>query len=120
MIEAIAQLHATLGIALFGLLSVLTLVAIGVVVGGRGAEALALARRVALGLVAAQAAIGLAVAVRGRGPAEGIHWLYGVAIILALLAPSSLEPSSERGRTAVLVGSTLLAAVFAWRLWGSG
>ena len=120
MIEAIAQLHATLGIVLLALLVLLAAaVAVGVLTDRRP-DADGRLRRVALGVVVAQVALGLTLALRGRAPAEGIHWLYGGAIVLALLAPSAIDPATRRGRDALLVGGTILAAVFAWRLWGSG
>jgi hypothetical protein len=120
MSAAVAQLHGALGIVLFVLLTVAAVVTLVSLVRRRDAPFLPTARRILLGLVVAQAAIGLALAARGAAPAEGIHWLYGVAVIVVLLAPSSLEPASAGARRAVLVAGTLLAAVFAWRLWGSG
>lgn len=120
MTEAIAQLHAVLGIVLLAALVLLAAaVAIGVLTGRR-TDATGPLRRIALGAVVAQAALGLTLAVRGGAPAEWIHWLYGGAIVLALLVPSAVEPATRHGRDALVVGSTVLAAIFAWRLWGSG
>ena len=120
MNDAAAQLHALLGVAALVLLVGLVLGAAAVVLTGRGRAAFDGARRIALGLVVAQAAIGLALALRGREPAEGIHWVYGGAVVLALLAPSSVEPASMIARRWLIVGSSVLAAIFSWRLWGSG
>ena len=72
-------------------------------------------------LVVADAAIGLALAVRGGSPAEGIHWLYGVAIVLALLGPGALRPElSAQTRSGALAVGALLATALAWRLGASG
>jgi hypothetical protein len=120
VIEAIANLHAALGIALLAMLAALAGAAAFSALSGRSWAALRTIRRVALGIVAGQVGLGLALALRGDGPAEAIHWIYGGGIVLALLAPSIVEPATRRGREAVLVVGTLLAAVFAWRLWGSG
>ena len=120
MIEAIARLHAALGIALLALLVLLAASVALAVLTGRSTDRVGGVRRLVLGVIVAQVAIGLTLALRGDGPAEGLHWLYGGAIVLALLAPSAVEPPTRRGRDALLVAGTLLAAIFAWRLWGSG
>lgn len=120
MIEAIARLHAVLGIALLALLVLLAVTVAVAVLTGRSTDRIGGLRRLVLGAIVAQVAVGLAVALRGEGPAEGLHWLYGGAIVLALLAPSAVEPTTRRGRDALLVAGTVLAAIFAWRLWGSG
>jgi hypothetical protein len=120
MTEAAAQLHGVLGLVALVVTGGLAIGAGAAVLVDRGRAAVDLLRRIGLGLVVAQAALGLALTLRGGQPAEGIHWLYGGAIVLVLLAPSSLEPASLAARRGLLVGSALLATVFAWRLWGSG
>ena len=88
-------------------------------VAGRPPGALDTVRKVVLGVVAAQAAIGLAIAFRGAAPAEWIHWLYGPAIVVALLVPGglALPPARQSG---ALCLAALFAALLAWRLWASG
>lgn len=115
------QLHALVGPIL--LLGTLGLAVAAAVAASRNAlpPALDVVRRALLGLVVAEAAIGLALAVRGNAPAEGIHWLYGVAIVAALLVPGMLRPElpSARRSAAVAVGAGF-AAIMAWRLGASG
>ena len=68
-----------------------------------------------------QAAIGLLVVVSGRGPAEEIHWLYGVVILgVPVLAGSFVEEAPPRQRAAVFALAGLLVAVLAWRLAATG
>ena len=120
--EAVDRLHTLRGIALLGLLLVPGLV-IGALalVDRRLPAAFEPMRRVALALLVIEAALGLVLAFRGMAPAETIHWLYGGLILLVLLLPGSVAPAAtQRVRTGIVAGSWLLAAVLAWRLWGSG
>ncbi|MDQ4036005.1 MAG: hypothetical protein M3153_08750 [Chloroflexota bacterium] len=115
------ELHAAVGPPLMVLLAVLSAVAAVIALRGHPPTALELPRRVLLVALVAQAAIGLAIAVRGGGPAEGIHWLYGVAIILVLLAAGALRPElSPQQRSGALALGALLATALAWRLGASG
>lgn len=118
--EAVTWLHGMAGLVLWGALAglaALALLALRVPVAGRWADT---ARRLLLGLLVAQVAIGLVIALRGGAPAETIHWLYGAAVILVLLAPGALAESMAPRRAAFAAGAAVLGAVFAWRLWGSG
>lgn len=115
------DLHALIGPALLLLLVGLAAVATVCAVRGSSPDWLDLARRAALAALVAQAAIGLALAVRGDAPREWLHWVYGVAVTVALLVPGMLRPELPEGRraTAMAVGAAL-AAVFAWRLGATG
>ena len=87
----------------------------------RESRVLEWARRVALGVLVAEAAVGLALAVRGAAPDEWIHWVYGVAIVAVLLLPGGLRPElPARARSGAVALSSAIAAAIAWRLWASG
>jgi hypothetical protein len=118
---SMTELHGVLGPAIMVLLAVLAAVAAILAVRGHPPTALEVPRRVLLGAIVAQAAIGLALAARGGRPAEGIHWLYGVAIVVALLGPGALRPElSPQKRSGALAVAALLATALAWRLGASG
>lgn len=114
-------IHAAAAPALIACLAILAIVSGACVAAGRGHGAVEWARRGLLAVVAAQAAVGLALAHRGGMPAEWIHWLYGPAIIATLLLPGALRDDLpvER-RTGAVAVSSVLAALLAWRLWASG
>ena len=115
------SLHAVTGPVLLIALLALAAVAAACAIAGRLPRALDLARQVLLAIVVAQAAIGLALAVRGAAPAEWIHWIYGGVIVAALLVPGSLHTDlPEARRAAVLAGGAGLAVIMAWRLGASG
>lgn len=121
--DAVSRLHALPGTLLVATLALLALWAGTLAVLDRAAPAaLELARRILLAIVVATAALGLVLAVRGRAPDEGIHWIYGGLIVVALLLPRLLphERLTPRLETASLAAGAALAAIFAWRLWGSG
>jgi hypothetical protein len=114
-------LHAAAGPALLIALVAFAAAAAAGAVTGRVPRPLERVRQVLLGVVVAQAAIGLALALRGTAPAEWIHWLYGGLIVLALLAPGMLaDDVPVARRAAVLTGGAVLAVVMAWRLGASG
>ncbi len=115
------DLHALIGPALLLVLIGLAAVATVAALRGSAPASLDTLRRVVLGAVVAQAAIGLALAVRGNEPREWLHWVYGVAIGGALLAPGMLRPElpEQRRATAMAVGAAL-AVVLAWRLSATG
>ena len=120
-IASVTQLHAVIGPIVLALVALLALGAAVLAARGRSPESVEWVRRVILGIVVGEAAIGLALAVRGSGPSEAIHWLYGGVIVLALLVPGALRadlPAAQRS-SALAVGASL-AAVIAWRLGASG
>ena len=118
---SVTELHGVIGSAIMVLLAVLAAVAAILAFRGQPPTLLELPRRAALAIIVADAAIGLALAVRGGSPAEGIHWLYGVAIVLALLGPGALRPElSAQKRSGALAVGALLATALAWRLGASG
>lgn len=87
---------------------------------GRAPEVLERLRVGTLIVLVAQAAIGLALALRGGGPAEALHWVYGAAVIGILLVPGALAPQMATARrSAVLAGACAVGAVLVWRLWAS-
>ena len=119
--DAVARLHDLPGVALLGALLALAIAAGARWLAGREpAPWLDAVRRLLLIVVVVESALGLALALRGAGPDEWIHWVYGVVIVLALLAPASLQIDRPQARSAVLAVGALLGAVMAWRLIGSG
>ena len=120
--EAVTRLHTAPGLLLLAALALLGVTAGVLAALDRPPAAwLETARRVLLAVLVAEAALGLVLALRGSAPDEGIHWLYGGAIIVALLVPGSLwTDGSARLRSTVFAVSATAAALFAWRLWGSG
>ena len=116
--ELLARLHTLPGLVLAAGLAVLAIMSGVMAVLDRPLD---FARRVLLGIIVAEAAVGLVLALRGAEPDEWIHWLYGGIIIAALLLPATLVTNgTPRSRSAALAGAAGLAAIFAWRLWGTG
>jgi hypothetical protein len=109
---------APLAMLALGVLAVAATVAAAL---GRATQVLEWTRRVVLAVLVAEAAVGLALAVRGARPDEWIHWLYGVAIVVVLLLPGGLRRElSPRARSGALALSSAVAAALTWRLWASG
>ncbi len=114
-------LHAAawplLGLVLLGLAGISATAAIR----HQAPEALELLRRAALVVLVAQAAIGLALAVRGTGPSELLHWVYGTVVIAVLLLPGAMpEDRAPAMRSWALAASSAVGAILLWRLWASG
>lgn len=106
-----------LGVALLGLAGISATAAIR----KRAPEALELLRRAALVVLVAQAAIGLALAVRGTGPNELLHWVYGAVVIAVLLLPGAMsEDQAPAMRSWALAAGSVVGAILVWRLWASG
>lgn len=114
-------LHAAawplLGVALLGLAGVSAAAA----ARNRAPAALDLLRRAALVVLVAQAAIGLVLALRGGGPRELLHWIYGAVVIAVLLAPGTMyEDGPPARRSWALAAGSGVGAILVWRLWASG
>jgi heme A synthase len=120
--EALTRLHTLPGFVLVAGLALLALMAgVLALLDRPPLPWLDFARRAVLGVIVAEAAIGLVLAFRGSEPEEWIHWLYGGIIIAALLLPATIvTDGTPRVRSAALAGAAGLAAILAWRLWGSG
>ena len=120
--ELLARLHTLPGVVLVAGLGVLAVMAAALAVLDRPPMPwLDFARRAILGIIVAEAAIGLVLTLRGAEPEEWIHWLYGGIIIAALVLPATLVSNgSPRSRSVALAAAAALATVLAWRLWGSG
>jgi hypothetical protein len=116
-----SQLHGAAGSVLLGASVALALTALGAAVAG-GAPPWLDRLRVALAVgIVAQAAIGLALALRGAGPAEAIHWVYGAVLIAVPVAIGALAASvPARVRTGALAGGATVMAFLAWRLAATG
>lgn len=112
------------GISVGAAILLLTLMALaaGVIAAlDRRSRVLEWARRIALVLLVAEAAVGLALLVRGGAPDQSIHLLYGLVIVLVLMIPGSVAAElSPRGQSGALALASAVAAALAWRLWGSG
>lgn len=115
-------LHAAawplLGVALLGLAAVSAIAAMR----NRAPEVLDLLRRAALVVLVAQAAIGLALAVRGTGPSELLHWVYGAVVLAVLLLPGATmtDEWAPAMRSWALAAGSAVGAILVWRLWASG
>lgn len=120
--EAVTRLHAAPALLLLAAFALLAVTAGVLAALDRPPAAwLETGRRVLLAVLVAEAALGLVLALRGLAPDEGIHWLYGGAIIVALLVPGTLwTDGPARLRSIVFALSSIAATLFAWRLWGSG
>jgi heme A synthase len=120
--EALTRLHTLPGFVVVAGLALLAILAAALAVLDRPPMPwVDFARRTLLGLIVVQAVIGLVLALRGSEPSEWIHWLYGGILIAALLLPATIVTNgTPRSRSAALAGAAALAAVLAWRLWGSG
>lgn len=106
-----------LGVALLGLAAVSAAAAIR----NRAPGALDLVRRAVLVVLVAQAAIGLALAVRGTGPDELLHWIYGVVVVAVLLLPGAMpDDGAPAMRSWALAAGSVVGAILVWRLWASG
>lgn len=115
------DLHALIGPLVLLMLVALAVAATAAAAMRRAPGALETARRVMLGIIVAEAAIGLALVARGSAPAEAIHWLYGAAIGLSLLLPGMLHPDlPDRRRSGALALGASFAVIMAWRLGASG
>lgn len=107
-------------VAMVGL-TAMALAAAALALLDRESRALEWARRIALGVLVAEAALGLALGVRGAAPDEWIHWLYGVVVVAVLLVPGAVAPElPARARSGALALGAAIAAAVTWRLWGSG
>jgi heme A synthase len=117
----VSGLHGVTAPAMVAALGAMATVAAIMAVLNRESRVLEWARRGALGLLVAEAALGLAIAARGGGPNEAIHWLYGAVILIVLLIPGGVAPVlAPRARSGALALGSGVAAAVAWRLWASG
>lgn len=115
------ELHAAIGPAITAALLLLSVAALASLRLPRLVSPVDAARRASLAVLAAQVAVGAALAARGAAPAEGIHWVYGALIVAALLIPGMLPADTGTGRrAATLAGASLFSVVMAWRLGASG
>jgi hypothetical protein len=102
-------------------LVVLAAASLASALSGRGAAWVERTRLLALGLLVAESALGLALAVRGAGPAEWLHWAYAIAAGLALLLPGMLAGERSVARRATITGiAAVLALAMSWRLAATG
>jgi hypothetical protein len=81
--------------------------------GALVAHALALAQT----LIVAQVAVGLLLLADHRRADEGVHYMYGSLVVLAVAWPWIYAPPDPRRRLAWFAGATLLAAVLALRAY---
>lgn len=76
---------------------------------------------VVLGGIVVQSGIGLAVMIGGEEPQEGLHLLYGVALVAVIpLALTFASEAPRRTRSAVLAVAGTAAVLLAWRLLTTG
>ena len=81
-------------------------------------------RKLAIGTVAvfaAQAALGLLLLVQGVEPDDGLHLLYGAALVAVVpLATAFASDAPPRARSSVLAAAGLTALLVSWRLFVTG
>jgi heme A synthase len=117
----VTGIHGATALAAVAVLGAMGVAAGALALLDRESRILEWARRVALGLLVAEAALGLAAAIRGGRPSEGIHWLYGGVILIVLLIPGGVAPELRpRARSGALALGSGIASAVAWRLWASG
>jgi hypothetical protein len=117
----VTALHGVTAPAAIAALGAMAVAAAILAVLDRQSRILEWARLGVLALLVAEAALGLAIAVRGGGPGEGIHWLYGAVIVVVLLVPGGVgHELAPRARSGALALGSGIAAAVAWRLWASG
>ena len=119
--EGLSQLHGAIGSAL--LAGSVSLAAVAAFAAASAHPPAWLDRlRVALAaVVVAEGAIGVALALRGAGPSEALHWLYGAALLAVPLGVGSMGPSIPvRYRSGALAVGALGMALLAWRLASTG
>ncbi|HEX5396827.1 MAG TPA: hypothetical protein VFX74_07000 [Candidatus Limnocylindria bacterium] len=76
---------------------------------------------VLVGVLVIQVLIGAILYLGGSRPAEGLHLLYGVAILLALpFASSFASEAPPRSYSGVLAVGGLVILLLAWRLLSTG
>jgi hypothetical protein len=120
-VEVVTRLHAVAGPALLVGLAVLAIACAILALLDRAPRVLEALRLVALALLVAQGVLGLVLVLRGDGPREFLHWIYGVAIVVVLLLPGGLDPApSARVRSGTLAGAAAIGVLLAWRLWSTG
>lgn len=83
-----------------------------------------LVRKLAIGAVAvfaAPAALGLVLLVQGDEPDDGLHLLYGAALVAVVpLATAFASDAPPRARSSVLAAAGLTALLVGWRLFATG
>ena len=73
-------------------------------------------------VIVVEAVIGLVLALAGHRPLEGIHWFYGVALLLSVPVAWSLtgRGAGVRREALALLGGSLAIFLFAIRAMGTG
>jgi hypothetical protein len=73
------------------------------------------------GLIGLQIVGGLFVLAQGARPAEGLHFLYGIAAVVLLpLTGTFASEAPPRPRAWVLAGACVLMLLLSWRLASTG
>ena len=124
------RLHAAGGPLLMAAVGVLAVGAVTVLVASRsgnpaieavGAGWVDRLRAALAILLVAEAAIGGVLFVRGGRPAEWLHVVYGIAVVVILpLAGSLATRRAHAVRTAVIAAGALVALILLWRLVSTG
>ncbi len=114
-------LHQLLGTAILAVAALYLVVAVLAAWLDRWHPPLARSGAALTGLLAVQAAVGAIRYLSGARPEEGLHLLYGLAIVglmpLAATFASEAPPRSKSAVTGVAAG---LALLLAWRLLSTG
>jgi uncharacterized membrane protein SirB2 len=119
--DAMSELHAAAGTSLLAGAVAFAVIGGILAVLGSAPKWLDWLRIVLVVTLVLQAAIGLLVLVTSRGPAEQIHWLYGVVIVaVPVLAATFVEEAPPRPRAAVYAVAGLMVVALAWRLAATG
>lgn len=77
--------------------------------------------RLTVGVVALQVVVGIVLVATGQRPAQGIHWFYGAATLVALPAAFAISTRvSPREEPLWVVGGAVATVLFATRAIGTG
>lgn len=116
-----AQVHATLGVALIVLTGAFTVAAAVAGATARGGVWLERSRLAVTGLLAAQVLVGLVSYATGDRPGENLHLLYGLAAVSLLpFAAFFAAEAPPKARSWVLAGGGVLTLGVLFRSWATG
>lgn len=115
------EIHAIGGLVVLGGVSLLAAVAVAAVILDRGFAWVGRLGAVLVIAVGVEVALGAATWLTGRRPGEGLHVLYGIAVLAAFpLASSFAADAPPRERTGVVAVAAVVSLLLIWRLYATG
>lgn len=116
-----AALHGTVGLVVLVVLALFAIIAAGAAWLDRWPALILSLRWVVGALLVAQVALGALVYLSGARPSDGLHLLYGLAILAVLPVASSFAADApSRSRSGVMAAAGLIGVLLAWRLLSTG